>query len=357
MATPSTTGTRDIVRTTIKVTATVLVILALVNVALVLGEFLMLVLLALVIAAGGVAPVERLEEAGAPRIVALAAVYLGVLGFVVLVLLLVVPPLAEQMVDLIQTLPEVIPAAVERLRPVLGAIDAPTDLEGVVAAVLDATGDIVGIVTFVPGLVAGIAFAVVTVISLSALMLLERDRARRWLLRFFAEEDREGAAALGRKSIDRLGAYVRGQLIVMVVMATIVAVGLTLLGLPFALPLALLAFLAEAIPMVGPWIYGIPIIILGFLDSPVTGVIVLVGFIVAQQFESYVLMPLVQGRAVEISPLVTVLAIIAGGTLAGLLGAILAIPVVAVATVLVEDVILPWRHGRAPPPPDPPPEA
>jgi predicted PurR-regulated permease PerM len=333
-------------RSAFRAALVILAIVAVVVVGLLLVELLVLIALAAVVAAGMAGPVDYLEQRAVPRILAIITPYLALLGILAVVAALIMPTLIDQLGAAVAEVP-VLAAEAERIAaPVLTALGLPTDLEELVEEVLAEVGPLTGIIAAIPFAVAGIAFNLLTVIFLSGLMLLDRRRASRWFLQFVAPDDRELAVSVAGRSFDRLGRYVRGQLIVMAVMGTIVAVGLTLLGMPFAAPLGLLAFLAEAIPMVGPFIYGIPIMILGFLQSPITGVIVVVGFVVVQQFESYVLMPLVQGRAIEISPLVTVVAIVAGGTLGGLVGAILSIPAVAVATVLVDDVILPWRREQ-----------
>jgi predicted PurR-regulated permease PerM len=336
----------------------ILVALALV---LLLTELLVLLALGVIVAAGMVTPVGRLEAMRMPRIVAVVTPYLALLVILAAVIALVMPVLVQQLADAAVALPAMVVDLTRTAEPLLVGLGLPTDLEELLELALDEIGPMTGMIAAIPFAVATATFNLVTVIFLSGLMLLERDRASRWFLQFVNPDDRELAVSVAGRSFERLGRYVRGQLIVMTILGAIVAVSMTILGLPFALPFALLAFLAEAIPMVGPFIYGIPIMILAFIDSPVTGIIVVVGFIVVQQFESYVLLPAVQGRAIEISPLVTVVAIVAGAILGGLVGAILAIPAVAVATVLVDDVILPWRQaqyarrtGRVRPAEDPP---
>jgi predicted PurR-regulated permease PerM len=219
-----------------------------------------------------------------------------------------------------------------------------------IAAESGTIAGVVGGVAAVPFVLISVLFWVPTVFFMSFLILYERDRARSWLLRFVPPEHHEEVDALITKSVDRLGAFVRGQLVIMTVVGVTAAIGLTLLGVPFALPLGLFAFLTEMIPIAGPFISGVPIVAIAFLEGPVQGVIALAGFIVIHQIEGYVLIPLVQGKVIEISPLVALLAVIAGAALGGVLGALMAIPVVAIATVVFEDLVIPWRqrHFQAP---------
>jgi predicted PurR-regulated permease PerM len=194
---------------------------------------------------------------------------------------------------------------------------------------------------------------VVIVFVLSALMLLERDDARRWFMQFLDRDDGELVHDVARNALHKLGAYVGGQLLLMTVIGVGTGLGMVVVGLftqgsplPFLFPLALLAFVTEAIPMVGPFISGVPIAAVAFLESPLTGVLMGIWLIALQQLEGLILVPVVQSRAVALSPMIVLLAVLAGGTLAGIVGAIIAIPAVAVADVIIRDVVLPLRRHR-----------
>jgi predicted PurR-regulated permease PerM len=342
-------------RAALRIALIVLVVAVATYVVWRLSNVVLLAFVAIILASALAAPISVLEHRGVPRILALLAVYAAVIGIIVGALLLIVPPLAAQLTELAQRLPAFGQELWGVIEPWFVAAGVPTDPDEIFDLVIGQLGNMTGVIdqlTGIPMIIASGVFGLATVAFMSALIILEQDRGRRWLLRFVAPAQRDEVRAVGRKSVERLGAYVRGQLFVMAVVGTAVTIGLTLLGVPFALPLGVLAFLFEIVPIVGPIIAGIPIVIIAFLESPVQGVIALIGFAVIQQLESYVLIPLVQGRVIEISPLVALLAILAGGTLGGILGALLAIPAVAVATVIVEDVILPWRerqYGRSGP--------
>lgn len=332
-----------------RVSLVVLAVVAGVYFAFQLREVLIIGFVALILAAGLVAPVSWLEERGVPRLLALAATYLAVIAVLAVIVLLIVPPLSSQVTELIRELPDLADQLFVAIEPWAAALGAPTDVEEALEALRGRIGDLRGLVddlATVPLLVISALFGLLAAVFLSALMLIERDRARDWLLRFVAPGQRDDALALGRKATLRLGAFVRGQLFVMTIVGTVTAIGLTLLGVPFALPLGLLAFATEIIPIAGAFIAATPIVLIAFLESPIQGIVALVGFFIIQQIESYVLIPVVQGRVIEISALVALLAVLAGGALAGIIGALLAIPFVAVATVVVEDVILPWRRRQ-----------
>ena len=184
----------------------------------------------------------------------------------------------------------------------------------------------------------------ISTIFLSILILIERNQARHWLLRFFAPEDRSTMDHLASTAADKLGGYVRGQLLIMTVTGTGSAIGLTLLGVPFALALGTLAFLTEAIPIAGPILAGAVMVGVALLESPAQALGTLVLVLALQQIEGLVLVPQIQGRVISISPAVALVSVIAGSTLAGIIGALIAIPLVAIVTVVVEEVVLPWRR-------------
>jgi len=114
--------------------------------------------------------------------------------------------------------------------------------------------------------------------------------------------------------------------------------GLTVLGVPYALSLAIIAGLLEIIPYIGPMLSAIPAIIIAFTVSPLTGFLVLVLYVLIQQFENHIIVPQVMRRAVGLHPVAVILALLIGFKLGGVLGAILAVPVATAISVFVGDL-------------------
>ena len=325
-------------------------------------EVVVLAFMALVIAAAIHGPVSTLERRGVPRVGAVLIVYLGLIGAVAVMLAVIVPPLLAEARALAADLPTLLGELSGRLNAILAQLGLSTggNLVDVISGQLGSVG---GILARIPGIIVGFLAALVMITFMSALMLLDQDRARDWVMRFIAPHDRPLLDGLLHKAGSRLGAYVRGQLLIMLVTGVGSWVGLTLIGVPFALPLGIFAFLTEAIPLAGPVIAGVAMIAVAFIESPVQALLTLILVIIIQQAESLVLVPVIQGRLIKISPVVALLAVLAGSALGDIPGAILAIPLVAIAMVVINDVILPWRRaqiGEDPPPerpPDPPPVA
>jgi putative heme transporter len=306
-------------------------------------DVLVIGLLALVIAAAIHEPVEILERRGIRRVFAVVLVYLGLILLIGVLLALLVPPLLDQAREFAANLPAILGSLSATLNSLLAQLGLSTG-GSLVDTILGSLGSLGGILARIPGIIVGFLSALLLVTFLSALMIMERDRARTWTMRFVAPHDRPALDGLLRKAADRLGAYVRGQLLIMGVTGVGSFIGLTLIGVPFALPLAIFAFLTEAIPIAGPVISGIVMIVIAFAESPIKGILAVGLVVLIQQAESLVLVPVIQGRLISISPVVALLAVLAGSAIGDIPGAILAIPVVAIVMVIIDDVILPWRR-------------
>ena len=186
-------------------------------------------------------------------------------------------------------------------------------------------------------------FRVLTVVILMVYFMLALPSMRRTATIIFPLDQRRQGERVMDRSIDRIGGYVAGNLITSAVCGATTLIALLLIGVPFAVPLALWAGLADLIPLVGAYVGAAPAIIVAFFVSPVAGIITLVFFIVYQQIENYVLVPRVMKNAVNLSPAAVIVSTLVGGSLAGLAGALLALPVAATVKVLVIDL---WLRDR-----------
>jgi putative heme transporter len=150
-----------------------------------------------------------------------------------------------------------------------------------------------------------------------------------------------------------MGGYVRGVAIDGAILAVLVYIGLIILDVRFALVLALIAFLGEIVPVAGPIIASIPAIAIALLDSPTKALAVAAFYLAIQQFESYVLLPNVMQNQAHIPPLLSIIALFAGGTVGNILGALIAIPLTGALRVLVLRAVAPairrlWRVEEVP---------
>ena len=151
---------------------------------------------------------------------------------------------------------------------------------------------------------------------------------------FFGEEKKHKAGKLIDLLETRLGGWARGELILMALVGVSTYVGLALLGIPFALPLALLAGLFEIIPYLGPIIAAVPAVLIGLSISPLMALATAALAFLIQQLENYIFVPKVMEKSVGVSPIITLIALAIGLRLAGIIGVVISVPVVITLQVL-----------------------
>lgn len=197
-----------------------------------------------------------------------------------------------------------------------------------------------GLVRVILGLFSNIV-AVVTVLVFTFYFLMERHHAEEILTSVFGSQLAHRMITLLRRIEARLGAWVRGQLLLMAIIGVFSYIGLVILHIEFALPLAILAGLLEIIPMIGPTISAIPAILVALATSPFLALSVGALYIVVQQVENNLLVPYIMKKSVGFAPIVTILILLVGGRLAGAVGAILSIPVALVIQEVAADFLFP----------------
>src|SRR5262245_1268566 len=222
--------------------------------------------------------------------------------------------------------------------------------EGGASRVLGLTGAAITITKSVISLVV----ATITIAFLTFFMLLEGPV---WMERIFGlipEASRPRWRKVGYDVYRTVGGYVTGNLVISLIAGTLTTVVLLALGVPFAVALGVIVAILDLIPLAGATIAGVIIGTVAFLHSITAGIVVVVFFVVAQQLENHFLQPVVYSRTVKLSPLVVLVAVLVGAKLAGILGALGAIPVAGAIQVLLID----WHeHRRARAAPAPAPDA
>ncbi|HEV8103028.1 MAG TPA: AI-2E family transporter [Gaiellaceae bacterium] len=179
--------------------------------------------------------------------------------------------------------------------------------------------------------------ATVTIIFLTFFMLLEGGA---WLERFFSlfpERSQKRWRAVGHDVYRTVGGYVTGNLLISVIAGVSVTIVLLIMGVPYAVALGLLVAVLDLIPLAGATVAGVIVVLVAFLHSVPAGIVLLVFIIAYQQLENHFLQPVIYGRTVELSPLVVLISVLVGAELAGILGALAAIPVAGSIQVIVRD--------------------
>jgi predicted PurR-regulated permease PerM len=311
-------------------------------------ELLIMLLLAIILAAAmspiadRVADVARLRRWRwrPPRGLIVLLIYLTVALMLGLLLAAGLKLVVPELVDLVSQLPRLLGQVQSRLDslvaqwPILGGLASAISVERIVALVRGAAGQIIQIISSLGGLVFN-GFMVL----LMALYLTVDGRAMRDYLLVFTppsrrEQNRRVTSAIGQ----RLGSWVRGQALLCLCIGVLTWIALVLIGLPYAALLAIIAGLLEVIPNLGPVLAAVPIVLVGLLDSPATALIALVACCLIQALENNLIVPRIMGGAVEIHPLVVVFVLLAGGSLLGITGAILSVPVAGALAVIVDEI-------------------
>ncbi|MFE9694873.1 AI-2E family transporter [Micromonospora sp. NPDC005806] len=177
----------------------------------------------------------------------------------------------------------------------------------------------------------------VTVVVLAYLMVLEAPKIIAGTLALAGDRVAQRLRRIGRDSSRAITGYLSGNLLISLILGGLTYLLLFLLGVPFAAVIALLVAIADLIPLVGATLGAIVAAGAGFLHSPTTGVIVLVSFVIYQQVENHLLAPVVLSRAVRLNPLTVLVSGLLAAELAGLLGALLAIPAAGIAQILLRE--------------------
>ena len=312
----------------------VLIVYGLLQLGITAGSVLLLVFVAILLAAA-LEPIvgwlrERLPLVGrAGTILFVYATFLvAVIGFA----FIVVPAAIAQAGRILNELPPFFAQAREwadQLRP--GALAASaTALIDSVAKVFEPPpppdpNEVVEVGTAVAEAVAALA----TLLTLVFFWLVEHARLQRYVLAFVPADQRAGARVAWNDIETRLGLWVRGQLILMGSIGVATGIAYTLLGLPGALLLALIAALSEAIPIVGPLLGAIPAVLVAATVSPELAVVVAGIYVVLQFIEGSVLVPMVMRNTIGISPLLVLVSLLIGAAVGGAIGAFLAVPIAA----------------------------
>lgn len=184
-------------------------------------------------------------------------------------------------------------------------------------------------------------FSTVLVIVLTYYMVVQEDVMKSFFQSCAPDHYRPFISQLVTRIEEKLGYWLRGQLMLSILIGVLVYVGLLILGVPYALLLGVLAGMMEVVPYVGPVLAAIPAVFVAFAqnpEQPVHAVLVLLLFVIIQQVENHLLVPKVMQKAVGINPIVSIISILVGVKLAGIIGGLLAIPVATIVLVFVQSL-------------------
>lgn len=300
-----------------------------------LAQPLMLLIVAIIIAQALAAPIAWMAR-WIPRGLAILIAYLMVFLVLIGVFVIIVPPLFEEGEAIVANAPEFI----DQLNEWFSQLDQGV-ADQIVSWLVSAAETLASMAVVVPFTVFSSVIDVVVVVATSVYWIISSPALKRWILSLVPSWQRDHADNVMISMGQTMGGYARGSVIDGAINGTLTYVGLTLLGVEYALVLALLSFFGEFLPMIGPVLAAIPAIAVALIDSWQLALAVTVFYIVLQQFESNVLVPYIMKGQANVPPLLTLVAVSAGLSLAGIIGAIIAIPLFGAIRVLIVQVVAP----------------
>lgn len=314
----------------------------------VLKDLALLVITAVVIASALEPGVGFFMKYKMPRILAVLVMYLAVFGSLFGVVYFMLPPIIGDTQNFLASVPQYL-ETVELPAELAGVMQTPffsADTGGTASSVIEtiftfrsefAQGSD-GAIQLVSAFFGGV-FALVLVIVLSFYFAIQETGVEQFLRFVTPQKHEEYVVGLWGRAKKKIGLWMQGQLILSLIVGIIVYLGLMLIGVPYALLLAVIAAIFDLIPIFGSLIAGVVGVIVAFSFGGLPIALIVAGlYFIVNQFEAHLIYPLVVNKVVGIPPLMVIIALIAGGTLAGFLGVLLAVPLAAALREFLDDV-------------------
>lgn len=291
-----------------------------------------------------------LEKRKVPRWGSILIIFFIIIGFVWAAIAIVGPPITKQINNLIENAPLIIREAnnfVLDLADQSGNLpdkfedwlnNTVREIENSIPSLNDLTVSVSGwVVGFLQSVIQG-AIILILIPFFYFFMLKDHEKFKPFVLQFFSGETKKWVEKTLTDIDETLSLYIRGQVLISAILATLLFIGYWIIGLNFALLLSVFAFFMNIIPFIGPWIAFFPALIIGIFQDPMMVIWVSLTTLVAQQIDSNLITPNIMGKTLNIHPLTIITILLAAGSLAGFFGILLAVPVYAVGKVIVSNI-------------------
>lgn len=300
-------------------------------------DILAIIFVAAILAAALDPWVDYLQEKKIPRPVSILALYVIGLSVIILALVLIVPVMTTE----IRSLANNFPVYYEKLLNAFGQFQESSSVTRSFTGILESWAVNLGqttksVFSTISGVFGGI-ISFIAVLVITFYLIVKKDNMRSFIETLAPKKYHAYAIQLYNRVQKKIGSWLSGEISLMVIVAILAYLGLLILGVRYTLLLALIAGLTELIPYVGPTIGAIPAVLIALTDSPLKALLVVILYVIIQQLENSVIVPKVMKRAVGLNPIVVIVVILIGGKIAGILGALLAVPIATIASVLIKD--------------------
>lgn len=328
-----------------------LIIIIIIGLIYLIWDILLLFLIALLLAALIVPLADWGKKKKIPRGLTVLIVYTLFLGVVGGLIALLVPPIIAQATQLIDNLGIYSAKIISSLNTLknLGVHYGVWDnFSKLIPSTLQTGWGTAGkVMDSIFGFFGGVS-ALILILVIAFYVVVEEDNFKKIVYRFLPADYHSYFSQLWSRMKEKLGFWLRGQLLLNLIVGAMVYIGLLLLGVPYALLLGVLAGLFETIPYAGPFFSAVVAVLLTFLQTGdwFKPLLVMILFIVIQQLENNLIVPKIMQKAVGIDPIISILSLLVGYRLLGVPGALLAIPLVVVLSVVWSE-ILEWKSKKA----------
>lgn len=286
--------------------------------------------------------ISYLESKKIKRGLSIPVIYLIIMGLTYLFFVAIVPILSTQFQELIKAMPGIINWLEGSLNGVLNNFDSLVEVKALKENIIQQSIDFgVTLSKEAPAIVinsvsslVSLFFTVVIGLMIGFYLLLDYGALSNGIKKFIPAKYKDETNTLLFKINEQLYEYIKGLLLVLITLFIITALVFNLIGLQAALLLAFICMVLDIIPYVGPLIGGAIATLLGFSQSPTTGVITLIAVLIIQQIEGNVLQPVIMGKTMQLNPVVIIVSLLVFGYLFGILGMILATPIAAVIKII-----------------------
>lgn len=284
---------------------------------------------------------DWLQNKKIPRWVGVLAIYIFFLAIFSFTIIWLIPPFVKELGLLASDFPDYwkkIMSGLAGLGVYSEEIGFQENVQSGLMSLSSTLGAAVsGVFSTLSGIFGGI-FSFIIILVVTFYMVVEEDALKGILRSIVPAGYQPYLVRLFNRLEKKLGQWLRGQLILCLIIGTMVYVGLLILGVKYALVLGLFAALTEFIPYLGPIIAGILATFIAFSESPILALFVVILYVVIHQLESHIIIPKLMQRVTGLNPVISIIALLIGGKLAGIIGIILAIPITLAISVFIEDV-------------------
>ncbi|MFH0830767.1 MAG: AI-2E family transporter [Parcubacteria group bacterium] len=308
----------------------------------VIRDIVVIALFSLILAAAIDPLVDLLQRYKIPRSLGVFMIFVLLVAIIAGVVTLLIPPIAEQVSELARALPQYFTEErvdlYQRLQEAarnLQLTDSLRDLFSSIGKTLSSTTG--GIFSTVSSFFGGV-FSVISIAVLTFYLTAEEKGIKKFFQFIVPASQRDYVADLTSRIQAKLGVWLRTYILLGIFVGTLVYIGLALIGVPYALVLALLAGLLEFVPFVGPIVSIVPALFFAVTDSPVKAILVLVLYVVVNQVEQHLIVPRLLRRTIGLNPVVIVLVLLIGAKLAGVIGLLLAVPLTIALVEFGKDI-------------------